>query len=515
MWKEADTGLLFETGEGTGIGKEEQKRAERTAFRSAYVADFNVPGWNLGAGCKKESGLDDNEQTDSDHTRPKIVGRIRLKRELSLDELAGKMSDFELQFNGEARDAQGWKVVNGRSATKEQSLHELLLQAIPKDLRWRIFNIGSPLVTQRDTSGERIGATGCNQVGTVVPVSVLDDGRGTYEGSIPLWCHGCQSLGLNFLEKEGKLRCQELGITAIHDAEETLLKVEWFGFRKGLEWSLAYLQGSSIITAIVALREACANYDLYIGDEGTSLTPMMCARKCLGCGKKKKGKRKVKLTCFPRLAQGLVSHIEEGCVHKLFQGTKDIRFEDYVNVEDAMAKWWNKRQRAFVVYVSECGHRQWPVGGYLDLEIMACAMEGVFITLIPQLVARMNNGQVWVTPTTDAMGENYPVIPSHFVSLLDPQVPWWTDCKYEIECDTDLITSWTELDQLINQQSAAHPIAAQSARLPDYDMTLIYRWLKDGMDERIQRMFDQPNYGRGIPVLISGYDLTPSVFDLQ
>eukprot|EP00971_Amphidinium_carterae_P000680 13404-Amphidinium_carterae.1 len=94
-------------------------------------------------------------------------------------------------------------------------------------------------------------------------------------------------MGLNFLDKEGKLCYEDLGITDLPDAQETMLKVERFTFKKGLAWSLAYFAGTSIITAIVAMREACANYELYVAENGISLSPIMAARRCLGCGKKK------------------------------------------------------------------------------------------------------------------------------------------------------------------------------------------------------------------------------------
>eukprot|EP00971_Amphidinium_carterae_P205504 4078641-Amphidinium_carterae.1 len=88
-------------------------------------------------------------------------------------------------------------------------------------------------------------------------------------------------MGLNFLEKEGRLSCEDLGMTSLPDARETMLRVEWFVFKKGLEWSLYGSVRTSIITAIVAMREACANYDLFVGDDGASLKPVMLARRCL------------------------------------------------------------------------------------------------------------------------------------------------------------------------------------------------------------------------------------------
>eukprot|EP00971_Amphidinium_carterae_P031543 621194-Amphidinium_carterae.1 len=66
-----------------------------------------------------------------------------------------------------------------------------------------------------------------------------------------------------------------------------MVKVEWYTFRRGLEWSLAYFQNCSPITAIGAMREACSNYVSYVGDRGMTLHPVMRSRRCLGCGKKR------------------------------------------------------------------------------------------------------------------------------------------------------------------------------------------------------------------------------------
>eukprot|EP00971_Amphidinium_carterae_P089719 1776253-Amphidinium_carterae.1 len=190
-------------------------------------------------------------------------------------------------------------------------------------------------------------------------------------------------LGLNFLEKEGIVDCEDLGIKGLHDARETLLRVEWYCFKKGLTWSMAYFEKKPIISAIVAMREACANSELHVGEDGITLSPVL-RRRCMGCGKKKT-KRKFKATCFPRLFIGLSAHMEENCIHEFFwgAGANALAFESFVSVETTMNKWWDAKARAFVVYVSESGHRQWPAGGKWDLEIMACALSGAFSTLIP------------------------------------------------------------------------------------------------------------------------------------
>eukprot|EP00971_Amphidinium_carterae_P034743 683852-Amphidinium_carterae.1 len=66
-----------------------------------------------------------------------------------------------------------------------------------------------------------------------------------------------------------------MGITQLEDAAETLIKLEWSNFRKGLEWSLATLEGCSIVTAIIALREICSNWEWKPTESGGQLCPMM------------------------------------------------------------------------------------------------------------------------------------------------------------------------------------------------------------------------------------------------
>eukprot|EP00971_Amphidinium_carterae_P050547 995462-Amphidinium_carterae.1 len=157
-----------------------------------------------------------------------------------------------------------------------------------------------------------------------------------------------------------------------------MVKVEWYTFRRGLEWSLAYFKNATPITAIVAMREACSNYVSYVGDRGMTLNAVMRSRRCLGCGKKRNNAKQTKsITCYPRLFQSLVDHIgSNGCVQDFIRGVDDLRFEHFYNLEDVMKKWWKRRKRSFVVYLTESGHRQWPVGGIWDLEVMACALSG-------------------------------------------------------------------------------------------------------------------------------------------
>eukprot|EP00971_Amphidinium_carterae_P113070 2239680-Amphidinium_carterae.2 len=61
---------------------------------------------------------------------------------------------------------------------------------------------------------------------------------------------------------------------------------------------------------------------------------------------------------------------------------------------------------------------------------MACALSGAFSTLIPRLVELLEADDCGIRPIEMTYGgEKYPVIPSHFSSLLDPQIQWWTDWR--------------------------------------------------------------------------------------
>eukprot|EP00971_Amphidinium_carterae_P268628 5329150-Amphidinium_carterae.4 len=319
-------------------------------------------------------------------------------------------------------------------------------------------------------------------------------------------------MGLNFLEKEHRLTLADIGITSLDDAQETMVKVEWYTFRRGLEWSLAYFQDCNPITAIVAMREACSNYIAYIGDRGMTLNPVMRSRRCLGCGKKRNNaKRREKITCYPRLFQSLKDHLEsdEGCVQDFIQGVGDLRFTQFYNPDEVMEKWWKRRKRAFVVYLTESGHRQWPVGGIWDLEVMACALSGVFSTLVPLLITRLENGGVTIKETRKPRTDEKPVVLEHFSSLLNPRIPWWTDCDFPAECSSELDEQWSKLDRMITEQMDRYPAARANSQQKDSNMPVMYRELRAGIDERIKMVATQPNYGRGIPVLVSGYDLSP------
>eukprot|EP00971_Amphidinium_carterae_P067285 1331925-Amphidinium_carterae.1 len=59
-----------------------------------------------------------------------------------------------------------------------------------------------------------------------------------------------------------------------------------------------------------------------------------------------------------------------------------------------------------------------------------------------------------------------------------------------------------------------YPTARDNSQQPDSNMPVMYRRLRSGIDERIRMVSTQPNYGRGIPVLVSGYDLSPLALDI-
>eukprot|EP00971_Amphidinium_carterae_P118536 2348292-Amphidinium_carterae.4 len=191
-----------------------------------------------------------------------------------------------------------------------------------------------------------------------------------------------------------------------------------------------------------------------------------------------------------------------------------MKFQHYVNVQDVIEKWWNFKARAFVVYVSENGHRQWPVGGYWDLEILTCSMQNVFMEVLPQLLRLMREGQVSVRPTTQPYGPHHPVIPNHLAAMLDPQIPWWDGCDFPINSNTELVETWRSLEQLIDAQSQGFPKAYHNATMEHYNMLENRRWLQKGLENRIHKMYVHVNYGRGIPVVISSCTLTTGVTSL-
>eukprot|EP00971_Amphidinium_carterae_P299223 5944650-Amphidinium_carterae.1 len=130
---------------------------------------------------------------------------------------------------------------------------------------------------------------------------------------------------------------------------------------------------------------------------------------------------------------------------------------------------------------------------------MACALSGVFSTLIPLLNTRLENGGVTIHETTMPRADGKPVVLEHFSSLLNPQVPWWTDCDFPAECSSELDEQWRKFDSLITAQMDQYPHARDNSQQVDSNMPLMYRRLRLDIDERIRMVKTQPNYGRGIP----------------
>eukprot|EP00971_Amphidinium_carterae_P283232 5622962-Amphidinium_carterae.1 len=140
---------------------------------------------------------------------------------------------------------------------------------------------------------------------------------------------------------------------------------------------------------------------------------------------------------------------------------------------------------------------------------MACALSGAFSTLIPRLVERLENNDCGVRPMRmTSGGEKYSVIPSHFASLFDPQLQWWEECEFKIPHPGSLIEEWNRFDALIREKSEAYPAAVQNALRPDDNMTEVYRGLRTDMEDRLHEIFTQENYGRGVPVVICGKELS-------
>eukprot|EP00971_Amphidinium_carterae_P313811 6236892-Amphidinium_carterae.2 len=109
-------------------------------------------------------------------------------------------------------------------------------------------------------------------------------------------------------------------------------------------------------------------------------------------------------------------------------------------------------------------------------------------------LSRLKNGAITVVPTT--------------------QVPWWTGCEFPITCDSELTQQWKVMNDLIAGQMMQYKDAVQNSQQADCNMPSIYRRLREGMDARIEKIATQPNYGRGIPVLVSGYELSPITLEL-
>eukprot|EP00971_Amphidinium_carterae_P265224 5261080-Amphidinium_carterae.1 len=321
-------------------------------------------------------------------------------------------------------------------------------------------------------------------------------------------------MGLNFLEKEERLDCSSLGITQLEDAAETMIKTEWWAFMKGLTWSLEVLQDAPVISAICAVREACTNWVWTSTEKGGALDSLN-GRMCLACGKRKN--KTHEHGCYPRLIQGLIGHLHQGtmsCVHDFLVGTEFMKFQNFTNIQEVIERWWTSKKRAFVVYVSENGHRQWPVGGYWDLEILTCSMQNIFKDFLPRLLRHMQDGNVKIRPTTQPHREDYPVIPNHLTALLDPQIPRWEGCDFPINSSTDLVETWRAIERFVDNQSKEFPQAVQNANHRDYSMLGVQRELQKGLSGRIHKMYAHVNYGRGIPVVIASCSLNSSVTTL-
>eukprot|EP00971_Amphidinium_carterae_P274289 5443276-Amphidinium_carterae.6 len=371
MWRECENGLSYslESGTSTDEGFSDRKmkailqakECEYRMFDSHLIQCFPLNTEQRTA--QRELAWVTMRTLIRRTPHPRRAEENRRREAMSFHGLASKMSEVYMQYSGNEKDVRGTDVLYPRPAVLNQKLYATVI---------------------RDGTLPEF---------TELSANFTEENKGDVLETL---------MGLNFLEKDHRLTCEDLGITSIHDAQETLLRVEWYTFRR----------------AIVAMREACANYRLYVGDAGMSLGPVMPARRCLGCGKKRSN---------------------------------------------------NKRTQKLTSY------RQWPVGGIWDLEIMACALSGVFSTLIPQLVTRLKNGAITVVPTTK---------------------------------------QWEVMNDLIAGQMRQYADAVENSQQPDCNMPSIYRRLRDGMDARIEKIATQPNYGRGIPVLVCGYELSPITMEL-
>eukprot|EP00971_Amphidinium_carterae_P336564 6472990-Amphidinium_carterae.2 len=321
-------------------------------------------------------------------------------------------------------------------------------------------------------------------------------------------------MGLNFLQMEERLDCSALGITQLEDAAETMIKTEWWAFMKGLTWSLAVLHNAPVISAICAVREACTNWEWTSTEKGGALNSLN-GRMCLACGKRKN--KNHEYGCYPRLIEGLIGHLAQGqvaCVHDFLTGTEDMKFHKFINAQDVVDKWWTFKKRAFVVYVSENGHRQWPVGGYWDLEILTCSMQNVFKEFLPRLLQRMEDGTARIKATSMPYRDEYPVIPNHLTALLDPQIPWWEGCDFPINSTTELVEVWRSIEQRVVAQSQRFPQAVHNAAHRDCNMMEVLRDLQKEQSKRVHKMYAHVNYGRGIPVVIAANTLNDNVISL-
>eukprot|EP00971_Amphidinium_carterae_P211883 4204685-Amphidinium_carterae.2 len=458
----------------------------------------------------------------------------RKEEKMSYEDIASKILDFYLQYHGDERDIRGKTVLNPRNPTREQRLLDHLASVIQNkrlsvvELQYRLVSLSNdglfyehvvqwwhamgkiilPRLRDRRVITQTLHTlshllTFMYQVMTTVYMKDIshlggigqygDDGGAFEEGSEQIhtsdFGNQCYAsvindrslpsytdmtvgfteedkgdvletlMGLNFLEKEHRLSCMDMGITAIEDAQETMLKVEWYTFRKGLEWSLSYFHDHSPITAIIAMREACTNYVSYD----------ICGRA-----------RSDSASCDEIKEMSWMRKEKEQC-----QTSEDDHLLPQTLPElDVPYRIGYLHDRL----LSSCGRhevRQLLQSRRCDEEVVE-QREACFCCVL-------------VREWTSTIGK--PVILEHFASLLNPRVPWWTNCDFPAECSSELDERWTHFSSLIAGQMAKFPNALETSQQPDSNMPVMYRQLRSGMDERIKMMTTQPNYGRGIPVL--------------
>eukprot|EP00971_Amphidinium_carterae_P043139 848560-Amphidinium_carterae.1 len=82
--------------------------------------------------------------------------------------------------------------------------------------------------------------------------------------------------------------------------------------------------------------------------------------------------------------------------------------------------------------------------------------------VLPRILRRMREGTVFIRPTSQPYGPDFPVIPNHLTSMLDPQIPWWDGCDFPINSNTQLVETWRSIEQLVATQSQAYPEAVRN-----------------------------------------------------
>eukprot|EP00971_Amphidinium_carterae_P269132 5339251-Amphidinium_carterae.1 len=67
---------------------------------------------------------------------------------------------------------------------------------------------------------------------------------------------------------------------------------------------------------------------------------------CLACGKRKN--KNHQYGCYPRLIQGLIGHLAQGqvaCIHDFFTGTEGMKFQNFINAQEVIERWWTFKKR--------------------------------------------------------------------------------------------------------------------------------------------------------------------------